>query len=191
MKSIENDIKNGTIKNIYFLLGVEPYLIYQYRDKLVNALVNPEDEINYRKYVGESVDVNEALELADTVPFFADQRVIVFEDTGLFKKSNDRLAEYLLDVPETTFIIFTECFKGDRIDEKNYEKSLVDKRLKVYKSVRDKGRIIEFKRTSREMLFRWISGKFKNAGLKVANGTIDELIDYVGDDMAAQRESYS
>ncbi len=183
MKSIENDIKNGTIKNIYLLIGVEPYLIYQYRDKLVNALISADDEINFKKYVGENVDVEEAIGFSDTMPFFAKYRVLLFEDTGLLKKSNDKLAGYLLSVPESTVIIFTECFAGDRSEEKNYEKHLLDKRLKLYKSIRDRGRIVEFKRTSPEILYRWILGKFKNAGLMVENGTVEKLFEYVGDDM--------
>ena len=46
MKSIENDIANGNIKNIYLLMGVEPYLINQFRDKLVDDIYTTGSTVN-------------------------------------------------------------------------------------------------------------------------------------------------
>ena len=183
MKSIDSDIKNGKIKNIYLLMGVEPYLINMYRDKLVKAIVGPDDEINVKRYDGEVPDINAVIEYADTVPFFADRKVIVLEDTGMFKSSDDRLATYLKDLPETTHIIFTECYTGSKADERKYEKTLIDKRYKLYKAVHELGRIIEFKRTDDETLIKWLLKKFGDAGLNITRNAMDCLMQYVGDDM--------
>ena len=183
MKSIDEDIKNGKFKNIYFLIGVEPYLIHQYRDKLINALTGGSDELNLRRYTGEAPDINEVMEFADTVPFFAERRVIVLEDTGLFKSSDDSLATYLKDMPNTTYMIFVECFKGDKTDEKKYEKSLIDKRFKLYKTVHELGRIVEFGRVSDDMLIKWLLKKFADAKLNVTRNAMDCLLEYAGNDM--------
>ena len=183
MKSIDSDIKNGKIKNIYLLMGVEPYLIYQYRDKLVHALVGADDEINYKKYSGEIPDINAVIEYADTVPFFADRKVIVLEDTRMFKSSDDRLATYLEDLPETTYIIFVECFEGDKSEERKFDKALVDKRYKLFKAVQKLGRVIEFKRTDEAVLTKWLLKKFSDAGLNITRNAMDTLLEYVGDDM--------
>ncbi len=183
MKSIDADIKEGKFKNIYFLIGVEPYLIRHYRNKLVNALVGSEDELNCRYYDGPVSDMGEVIEYADTVPFFASRRVIVMENTGLFKSADDKLASYLRDMPETTFMIFTECFSGDRRDERKYESALVDKRYKLYKTVHDLGRIIEFKRLQESELTGWLLRKFADSGLKVTRRAMDRILEYAGDDM--------
>ncbi len=183
MKSIDADIKEGKFKNIYFLMGVEPYLIRLYRDKLVNALVGSDDELNCRYYDGPVSDMGEVIEYADTVPFFAPRRVIVMENTGLFKSSDDKLASYLKDMPETTFMIFTECFRGERRDERKYESALVDKRYKMYKTVHDLGRIIEFKRLQEADLINWLLRRFADSGLKVTRRAMDCILEYVGDDM--------
>lgn len=183
MKSIDADIKEGKFKNIYFLMGVEPYLIRLYRDKLVNALVGTDDELNCRYYDGPVSDMGEVIEYADTVPFFAPRRVIVLENTGLFKSSDDKLASYLKDMPETTFMIFTECFRGERRDERKYESALVDKRYKMYKTVHDLGRIIEFKRLQEADLINWLLRRFADSGLKVTRRAMDCILEYVGDDM--------
>lgn len=183
MKSIDSDIRNGSFKNIYLLIGVEPYLIHQYRDKLVNALISSDDELNLRRYTGEIPDVIEVMEYADTVPFFAERRVIVLEDTGIFKSSDDRLAEYLKIMPATSYMIFVECFRGDKSGERKYEKSLVDKRLKLYKTVHELGRIVEFDRISDDMLVKWLLKKFADAGLNVTKGAMECLLEYCGNDM--------
>ena len=183
MKSIDSDIKNNTIKNIYLLMGVEPYLIYQYRDKLVHALVGEDDEINYKKYSGEIPDINAVIEYADTVPFFADRKVIVLEDTGMFKVSDDRFATYLEELPETTYVIFVECFKGEKADERKYDKALVDKRYKLFKTVQKLGRVIEFKRTDEAVLVKWLLKKFSDAGLNITRNAMDTLLEYASDDM--------
>ena len=183
MKSIDADIKEGKFKNIYFLMGVEPYLIRLYRDKLVNALVGTDDELNCRYYDGPVSDMGEVIEYADTVPFFAPRRVIVMENTGLFKSSDDKLASYLKDMPETTYMIFTECFRGERRDERKYESALVDKRYKMYKTVHDLGRIIEFKRLQEADLTNWLLRRFADNGLKVTRRAMDCILEYVGDDM--------
>ena len=183
MKSIDSDIKNGKIKNIYLLMGVEPYLMFQYRDKLVHALVGEDDDINYKKYSGEVPDINALIEYADTVPFFAQRKVIVLEDTRMFKSSDDRLATYLEELPDTTYIIFVECFTGDRSEERKYDKALVDKRYKLYKTVQKLGRVIEFKRMDEAVLEKWLLKKFSDAGLNITRNAMDCLVEYVGDDM--------
>ncbi|MBR4719521.1 MAG: DNA polymerase III subunit delta [Lachnospiraceae bacterium] len=183
MKSIDADIKSGNFKNIYFLIGVEPYLIDQYSARLVNALSGGDDGLNLRRYSGAIPDMNELIEYADTVPFFSNRRVIVLKDTGVFKSSDDRLALYIKNMPETTYLIFTECYAGDRRDEKKYEKSLVDKRYKLYKTVQESGRIIEFKRLDEDTISKWLLKKFTDSGLNVTRNAMDCLLDYAGNDM--------
>ncbi|MCR5508516.1 MAG: DNA polymerase III subunit delta [Lachnospiraceae bacterium] len=183
MKSIDSDIKNGRIRNIYLLIGVEPYLIHMYRDRLVNALVGSDDEINCKRYTGTIGDMNALIEYADTVPFFSDRKVLVLEDTGLFKSSDDTLASYLKVMPDTTHIIFVECYSGSRSEERKYEKALIDKRYKLYKTVHELGRIIEFKRMSPDVLTRWLLKKFSDEGLNITRNAMDRLLEYVGDDM--------
>ncbi len=186
MKSIDEDIKNGKFKNIYFLIGVERYLIRQYRNKLVKAMVGEDDGINYRMYSAQIPDMNELIGFLDTVPFFAERRVAVIEDTGIFKSNDNTLAEYLPGLPDTSHIIFVEAYRGanDRSSEKKYEQTLVDKRYKLYKAVQKQGRIIEFARMSRGVLNKWLVKRFADADLNITRNALECLYDYVGEDMS-------
>ena len=41
--------------------------------------------MNYNYYEGKGINVNEIISLSDTMPFFADRRLILMEDSGWFK----------------------------------------------------------------------------------------------------------
>ena len=87
MKTIDNDIKAGEFKKVYLLYGEERYLIRQYRDKLIKAMVKENDTMNFSSFEGDGISQKEIIDLAETLPFFADRRVILIEDAGIFKKN--------------------------------------------------------------------------------------------------------
>ena len=95
MKTIDEDIKSGNFKQIYLLYGTEAYLKKQYKDKLKNAMAAPDDTMNFTRFEGKNINPKEVIDLAETLPFFADKRVILIEDSGFFKSSCEDLAEYL------------------------------------------------------------------------------------------------
>ena len=149
MKSLNEDLKTGQLNNVYLLYGEEAYLKKQYRDKLRNAMISPDDNMNYAHYEGKGINVKEVIDLAETLPFFADRRVIIMENTGFFKTSSEELAEYIKEIPETTAIIFVEAE--------------IDKRGKLYKAVQKKGRAVELGRQDEGTLLRWIAGRICSA----------------------------
>ena len=46
MKSIQEDIKNQSWKQVYLLWGEEAYLTQQYKQRLLNGLLPEEDTMN-------------------------------------------------------------------------------------------------------------------------------------------------
>ena len=93
MKSLNEDLKTGQFKQIYLLYGEEGYLKRQYRDRFVKAMLPDGDTMNYAHYEGKNINVREVIDLAETLPFFAQRRLIVFEDTGFFKSAGAELAD--------------------------------------------------------------------------------------------------
>lgn len=169
MKSLNEDLKTGQFKKVYLLYGEEAYLKRQYRDKLRSAMLPLEDTMNYACYEGKNTDIKAVIDLAETLPFFAERRVIVLEDTGFFKNATPELAEYLKEMPETTVMIFVE--------------NEVDKRGKLYKAVQSQGRAVELSRQDEATLIRWILGNVKKEGKQVAEPTIRHFLNKVGTDM--------
>ena len=124
MNRINEDIKTGQLKQIYLLYGEEAYLRKQYRDRIREALIG-DDAMNYRCYEGKNIPVGEVIDLAETLPFFAQRRLIVLMDSGLFKSGGEQLAEYLANPAPGTFFVFVE--------------TEVDKRSRLYKTVSKEG----------------------------------------------------
>ena len=130
MKNLQEDIKTGNFKNVYLLFGEEAYLKIQYKEKLIHALNSDDDTMNFSKYEGKGIEVREMIALCETMPFFADRRVVLVEISGFFKNKCDELADYMKELPDNLCIIFVE--------------EEVDKRNRMYKTGNSCGRIVEF-----------------------------------------------
>lgn len=169
MKTIDNDIKRQEYKKIYLLYGEERYLIRQYRDKLKKAMTNPDDTMNFSSFEGDDINVKEIIDLAETLPFFADRRVILIEDSKLFKKGGDELGDYLAEVPESTYFIFVE--------------EEVDKRSKLFKAVGKHGNAIEFGTQTDETLMKWVGGRISREGKNITQAAYQSFIAKTGTDM--------
>ncbi len=169
MQRINEDIKTGNFKQIYLLYGEERYLRRQYRDRLKGALCQEGDTMNVHFYEGKDVNVGEVIDLAETLPFFADRRVIFVENSGLFKSGGEKMAEYLSAPNDTTFFVFTE--------------SEVDKRSKLYKTVQSGGCVVEFAAQDENTLKRWIAGVLKKEGKRIAESTVNLFLQKTGTDM--------
>ena len=85
MKSLNEDIKNGQWKPVYLLYGEEAYLKKQYKDRMTKAILPDGDTVNYAYYEGKGINPGELIDLAETMPFFAERRLIVMENSGFSK----------------------------------------------------------------------------------------------------------
>lgn len=169
MKNLNEDLKSGQLKQIYLLYGEEGYLKRQYRDRLTKALLPEGDTMNFARYEGKGVDVKEVIDLSETMPFFAQRRLLVFEDTGFFKSAGAELADYIKEMPDTTFYLFVE--------------SEVDKRSKLFKAVQTKGRAVELGMQDEGTLKRWIAGKVRDEKKQISEQTVVYFLEKVGTDM--------
>ena len=170
MKTIDADIRDNQYKPCYLLYGEERYLMHMYRDKLKKALNPDGDTMNYAAYEGKNIDTEELISLADTLPLFADRRLIVVENSGFFKTSNDRLADYVKTLGDTVVFVFVE--------------TEVDKRGRMYKAVKDKGQIVEFKQQEEAVLRKWILGKIRKEEKQISEGALAAFLNKVGQDMS-------
>lgn len=169
MKSIQEDIKSGQFKKVYLLYGSEGYLRQQYKQMLLNALMPEEDTMNTAFYEGKGIDVNEVIELAETMPFFAERRVIVLQNTGFFKNKCDELADYIGSLPEYLCMVFVE--------------EEADKRGRMYKAVKKAGRVTEFGAQDMKTLERWVLGRLNKEGKKITQKDMGLFLTMTGDDM--------
>lgn len=169
MKGIDADIKAGSFQPVYLLYGEESYLKKQYGQKLRQALAGVDDTMNVAFYEGKNINSGEIIDLAETLPFFAERRLIMLENSGVFKSSSEELADYMKHVAETTCFVFVE--------------EEVDKRGKMYKAVKNVGRAVEFQRQTEEVLTRWILARLGREQKKITRQVLQLFLEKTGNDM--------
>lgn len=169
MQRIAEDIKTGQLKQVYLLYGEETYLVRQYRDKLLTAMLGDGDPMNVNRYEGKGVSVPEIIDMAETMPFFADRRVILLENTELFKAGGEKLSEYLKAPAASSSFILVE--------------REVDKRSSLYKTVKKSGYAAEFSRQDAKTLERWVLGILKKEKKQISPQALQVFLEGCGDDM--------
>ena len=169
MKRIKDDISKGLFRPVYVLYGQEAYLQKQYRDNLHKAAVGDGDAMNFLHVQGKDYSIPALIDFAETMPFFADRRVIVLENTGLLKSGGEALAEYFENPCETTTWILVE--------------SEIDKRSKLYKSADKAGLCVEFVTQDEGTLKRWVYSLIKKEGKQITERNLELFLEKTGADM--------
>lgn len=169
MKNLQEDIKTGNFKKVYLLYGDEAYLKIQYKDKLLKALNPDDDTMNFSRYEGKGIEVNAMIDLCETMPFFADHRVVLVENSGFFKNKCEELADYIKTLPDYIRMVFVE--------------EEVDKRNRMYKAVKSEGRVVEFAKQDEKTLMRWAAGLLGREGRKITMRDMELLLTKTGTDM--------
>lgn len=169
MQSLNEDLKTGNFKQVYLLYGEEAYLKKLYKNRLKKAMTAEGDTMNFSYFEGKDTNPKEVIDMAETMPFFADKRVIMMENTGFFKNASPELSDYVKELPETACLIFIE--------------NEIDKRGKLFKAVKEKGRPVELARQDTQTLTKWVLGNVKREGKQIASQTVQFLLQKTGTDM--------
>ena len=163
-------IKSADFRRVHLLYGNEDYLRNQFRDKLVEAMTGGDAGMNFDHIVGSDVVAEQIIDKAETLPFFAERRVILIEDSGWGKSGADAIADYIKEcVCETTCIVICE--------------KEVDKRGRLYKAVLESGLVSEFMTQEEGTLIAWIIKTLKDEGFSISQSDASYLLNTVGSDM--------
>ena len=191
MSTIREDIANQTFQKVYLLYGEEAYERRVTASALVKA-AKGDDTMNFMSHTGSEVSLSEVRDFTDTMPFFADRRVLLLEDSGLFKGASNGFDTWISELPDTAVVIFSE--------------SEIDKRNKLYKEVLNTGTIQEFGRPDADTLQKYVLRRIGKAGKNItkdaferfmsmlpmdysyANNELEKLLSYAYDEPAITEE---
>lgn len=168
MKRIKEDIKNHSFHSVYLFYGEEDYLKRMYRDKMKQAVLADGDEMNYSYFEGKDTDALQLREIADTLPFFSDYRIVIVENSGWFKSANE-FADYLKQMPDTTVLVFVE--------------KELDKRNKLYKFVNKNGLAVEMNAMTAKEMKTWIAVLLKQNQRQMRESTAEYFLEQVDNSM--------
>lgn len=168
MKILSQHMKSGQFKSVYLIYGEEDYLRKQYKDRMREALIG-DDTMNYNYYEGKGISVKELIDVGETLPFFNERRLILVENSGFFSSSQEELAGYLKEKPETTCFLFVE--------------KDVDKRNKLFKTVSSLGYAANMTAPDERTLIRWISGILKKEQRFMREDAMRHFLEHIDTDM--------
>lgn len=170
MKTINEHIKQNEFKPVYLICGEEVYLCVQAKNKLKEALSDPSDTMNVSRYEGKKINVSEVCDLAMTLPFFQEKRLILIEESGWFQQAPDEIVDCIGQLPDTTCIVFVE--------------SQVDKRSRLYKAVQKYGYVANMNTPEEKTLMMWMTSLVKQEKKQIKESTMRYFLERTGTDMA-------
>lgn len=168
LKAINNDIEKQEFRHVYLLYGDEDYLRLQFRDNLKKAIVG-DDDMNYSFYSGTGTNIDDVMSSAETLPFFAERRMIVLDECGFFVRPPKQLLDLVGSCPDYLYLVFTE---------KSVETS-----SKLYKAIAKNGLAAQMKTPSENSLRTWARKQFQAAGKSIEPGAVSLLLEKTGSTM--------
>ncbi|TCK98407.1 DNA polymerase III delta subunit [Natranaerovirga hydrolytica] len=173
MQNLKKQLQNNALNNIYLFTGEENYLKNTYRERVKSALLPSDDMMNYSYYEGKQIKVSDVTDIADTLPFFSDKRLIIVQNSELFKSGKKEesalMADYIEKVPSSTYMVFIE-------DE-------VDKRSKLYKVLNKVGQVVVFNKLNESEIKKWVKHTAKKNNMSLSDYVAEHFIYTVGIDM--------
>lgn len=116
MKTLREDIRQKHFRRVYLLYGEEEYLVQQYRKQLIQAVCGEGDSMNLNIHREEKLDWGVVQDEILSMPFFADHRLIVLDDTRLFSSGRKKNAQKA-DSDDETDDVSSDTAESDARDE--------------------------------------------------------------------------
>ena len=180
MMSAAEEIKKGHIANLYLFYGEEAYKRRYYKELLKKAVAGG-NTMNLSEYEGKDIDWQAVYDTSQTLPFFAEKRLLIIENCGRFKAGknsdeegepaekagqSDLLEKIICNVPDTTCLAFFE--------------ETAAKNKRIFKLIAKNGNVCECGPDTEEVLVSWMARGFAAAGKKVRKSTLELLTGRVG-----------
>jgi len=171
-KSILNDIKAGTIKPIYFLMGEEAYYIDGI-SKYIEDVVLSEEEKGFNQMVlyGLDVTIDDIVSHAKRYPMMAERQVIIVKEAQDLSRTIENLVKYAENPQPTTVLVF--CYKYKTLD----------KRKKLAKAISKTGVVFESKKLYENQVPDWIKRVLASRGYTITPKAAQMLVEFLGNDL--------
>ncbi len=175
MEKIREQIKENKLEHVYLLYGTEQQVVKIYRNKILKALLGTDsmeelkNDLNFSAYVGTPFDVDSAIQMAISFPFMAEKRVILIENAKVFSKGFQKLEDCVRNLPETTYMIFTDTEISDKKG--------------LFAAIKEVGYVTQINEQPQGFVENWIIRQFSDANKRISRAALDSLIARCGLDM--------
>lgn len=170
---IINDLKAGTIKPIYFLMGEEPYYIDKLTEYIENNILS-EDEKGFNQTViyGRDATIEDIVSNAKRYPMMAERQVVVVREAQELSRTIDKLESYAENPQPTTVLVVA------------YKYKTLDKRKKLVKLIAKNGVLFESKKLYENQVGTWIQRLLQGRGYAIEPKANAMLVEFLGNDLS-------
>ncbi len=173
IKQIEEDISNGKIYPIYFLMGEESFYIDKITDIIENNILSEEEKgFNQLVLYGRDIEVEEIIANAKRYPMGADKQVIIVKEAQDLSRSIENLVPYAENPQPTTVLVFAYKYKS------------LDKRKKLAKIIAKSAFLFESKRLYENKVGDWIDYILAEKNYRIEPKAAQMLIEFLGTDLS-------
>ncbi len=167
------DLKNGIIKPIYFLSGEESYFIDVLSNYIEeNILTEDEKGFNQTILYGRDVRYDEIVSASKRYPMMAERQVIIVKEAQDIKSDMDVLGQYAENPMLSTVLVI--CYKYKTLD----------KRKKIYKSLKSHGVLLETKKLYDNQVLTWMKADLHGRGYKIEPKAAAMLGEFLGTNLS-------
>jgi len=173
VKQIITDIKNRNFKPIYFLMGEEPYYIDNI-SKYIESQVLSEEEKGFNQMVlyGRDVSIEDVVGHAKRYPMMSEYQVVIVKEAQDLSRHIEKLVDYAENPQPTTILVF------------NYKYKTIDKRKKLYKTLKKSGVIFEGKKLYDNQVGDWIRRVLSGQNYTISPKAAQMLAEFLGTDLS-------
>lgn len=170
MKKIRQELASGKLRKVYLVFGEEQYLKKNIKNQFIKTLTGDIDNMNCSYFEGKNISYTDVMNMCDTLPFFADRRLVIMENTGCVKKADDKFLDYINEsMPDTTCLLIID--------------SEMDKRSKLYKLIKSEGYACECAHPKEAELSKWVLTLIGRENKNITKNVLDYFLAIAGNDM--------
>ena len=170
---IVNEIKQGNIKPVYFLMGEEPYYIDRLTEYIEgNILTEEEKGFNQMVLYGKDVSIEDVISNAKRYPMMADRQVVIVKEAQELSRNIEKLESYAENPQPSTVLVFA------------YKYKTLDKRKKVTKLIEKNGVVFESKKLYDNQVGDWIKRVLSGKNYAIEPKAAAMLVEFLGNDLS-------
>jgi len=170
-EKILSDWKKKLFKPVYWLEGEEDYYI----DKVMNYAehnILPESEagFNLSVFYGKDASWSDVVNACMRYPMFAEKQVVLLKE-GQQMRDIDKLENYIEHpLVSTIFVV-------------SYKEKTLDKRTKLYKTIKKDGEVFTSEKIKDYKLVEWVTDYIKAQDFTMSQKGVLLLVDHLGNDL--------
>lgn len=167
-EDLDKAIRKGDLGPLYCLCGEEQYLVDRAAQRLLERAVDPGfRDFNLNVFYGNECKGEEIIEASQTLPMFAERRVVVVKRAGdLPAAAQELLLAYVKNPAPTTCLLF--------------QAGKIDQRRKLFSELKKADALVEYKRLYENQVAGFLREEASAAGVAMEPAAAELLVYFVG-----------